>query len=115
MPEPISFPSIHLRNAVFGNSFLKYVFLAAGSLVLSSLPTFGSDDSGPANAQTQAATQRVPTGADVAYGTHKRQTLDFYQAKSEKPTPLVFHVHGGGWVWGDKKKVPGLEKYLAAA
>jgi len=32
----------------------------------------------------------------VAYGSHPRQVLDFYQAKSDKPTPVVFHIHGGG-------------------
>jgi acetyl esterase/lipase len=40
--------------------------------------------------------------------------LDVYRAASDKPTPLVFHIHGGGWVWGDKKEVAALEKYLAA-
>src|SRR3954467_4215404 len=42
----------------------------------------------------------------VPYGTHPRQVLDFYQAKSDKPTPLVFHIHGGGWRAGDKKMNP---------
>jgi acetyl esterase/lipase len=44
----------------------------------------------------------TPTAANVAYGTHPRQVLDFWQAKSDKPTPLVFMIHGGGWVNGDK-------------
>jgi acetyl esterase/lipase len=39
----------------------------------------------------------------VAYGKHPRQALDFYQAKSDRPTPVVFHIHGGGWQAGDKK------------
>ena len=42
----------------------------------------------------------------VPYGTHPRQVLDFYQAKSDKPTPLVFNIHGGGWQGGDKKMNP---------
>jgi acetyl esterase/lipase len=42
----------------------------------------------------------------VPYGTHPRQVLDFYQAKSDKPTPLVFYIHGGGWQGGDKKTNP---------
>jgi acetyl esterase/lipase len=42
----------------------------------------------------------------VAYGTHARQVLDFYPAKSDKPTPVVFHIHGGGWQAGDKKMNP---------
>src|SRR4051812_32886654 len=41
----------------------------------------------------------------VAYGKHARQVLDFYQAKSDKPTPVVFHIHGGGWQGGDKKSI----------
>jgi len=43
---------------------------------------------------------------DVPYGKHPRQVLDFYQAKSDKPTPVVFYIHGGGWVNGDKKTNP---------
>ena len=42
----------------------------------------------------------------VAYGKHPRQVLDFFQAKSEKPTPVVFYIHGGGWQAGDKKTNP---------
>jgi acetyl esterase/lipase len=43
---------------------------------------------------------------DVAYGSHPRQVLDFYQAESDKPTPVVFYIHGGGWQGGDKKTNP---------
>jgi acetyl esterase/lipase len=43
---------------------------------------------------------------DVAYGNHPRQVLDFYQAKSDEPTPVVFYIHGGGWQGGDKKTNP---------
>jgi acetyl esterase/lipase len=32
--------------------------------------------------------------------------LDFYQAKSDTPTPVVFYIHGGGWQNGDKKTNP---------
>lgn len=58
--------------------------------------------------------QPLPTFADVSYGMHERQVMDVWQAQSEKPTPVVFHIHGGGWVAGDKKKVGDLERYLAA-
>jgi acetyl esterase/lipase len=51
-----------------------------------------------------------PTMANVPYGTHERQVLDFYQAKSDKPTPVVFAIHGGGWVNGDKSSYRGLAK-----
>ncbi len=50
------------------------------------------------------------TAANVPYGTHERQVLDFWQAKSDKPTPLLFFIHGGGWVAGDKTGVGGTVK-----
>jgi acetyl esterase/lipase len=53
---------------------------------------------------------------NVAYGTHPRQVLDFYQAKSDKPTPVVFYIHGGGWQGGDKKNFkakPFLDKGIS--
>lgn len=56
----------------------------------------------------------VPTIANVPYGTHERQVLDFYKAKSEKLAPLLFFIHGGGWVAGDKKNPGGLKQCLAA-
>lgn len=61
-----------------------------------------------------ASPKRAPTLANVAYGTHERQVLDFYKAESAKPTPLLFFIHGGGWVAGDKSKAGELEACLAA-
>jgi acetyl esterase/lipase len=41
--------------------------------------------------------------ADYVYGTDsERQKFDFWQAKSDKPTPVVLLIHGGGWMNGDK-------------
>ena len=54
-----------------------------------------------------------PTAANVAYGPLERQVLDFWQAKSEKPTPVVFCIHGGGWSGGDKSGYyGGVKQYL---
>jgi acetyl esterase/lipase len=44
----------------------------------------------------------APTLANVAYGPHERNKVDFWKAKSDKPTPLVVLIHGGGFVGGDK-------------
>ncbi len=43
-----------------------------------------------------------PTVANVAYGSHPRQVMDFWKPESDKPTPLVVMIHGGGWVNGSK-------------
>lgn len=53
---------------------------------------------------------------NVPYGKHPRQVLDFYPAKSDKPTPVVFYIHGGGWRGGDKKSFnakPFLDKGIS--
>src|SRR5687767_16034872 len=44
-----------------------------------------------------------PTVANFEYGPDsERQKFDFWQAKSDKPTPVVLLIHGGGWKGGDK-------------
>lgn len=55
-----------------------------------------------------------PTQANVPYGDDPAQVLDFYQAESKEPTPLVFYIHGGGWQGGSKDRVSGVPAYLAA-
>ncbi|MBM3852245.1 MAG: alpha/beta hydrolase [Verrucomicrobia bacterium] len=46
-----------------------------------------------------------PTYSEVRYGSHERHVLDFWQADSAAPTPLVFVIHGGGWSGGEKERV----------
>jgi acetyl esterase/lipase len=65
-------------------------------------------------AAARRTVQRSPTLANVPYGDHERQVLDFYRAESARPTPLVFNIHGGGWLIWDKSGVGDLDKYLAA-
>ncbi|MCA9135363.1 MAG: alpha/beta hydrolase [Planctomycetales bacterium] len=54
----------------------------------------------------RGADRYAPTKADVAYGDHQRHVLDFWQAESDKPTPLFIWIHGGGFRGGDKKSFP---------
>ena len=65
-------------------------------------------------AKPAAPAQQAPTLSNVAYGEHPRQVLDFYKAESAQPAPLLFHIHGGGWLNGSKARVANLDKYLAA-
>ena len=51
-----------------------------------------------------------PTHGNVSYGKHERNVMDFWQAKSEKPTPVVICIHGGGWTGGDKSSYYGRVK-----
>jgi len=74
----------------------------------------GAKTKARAKTEVKAPVKLPPTLANVAYGEHERQVLDFYKAESSRPTPLLFFIHGGGWVSGDKSGVANLDKYLAA-
>jgi hypothetical protein len=62
-------------------------------------------------AAAPAAPQRKPTEANVPYGKHPKQVVDFYKAESKEPTPVVVYIHGGGWMGGSKDRV-GIEPFL---
>lgn len=53
----------------------------------------------------------TPTAANFRYGPHERNVLDFWQAKSDQPTPVLFFIHGGGWMGGDKAGIA-VEPFL---
>ena len=53
----------------------------------------------------QSPTLPVPTHPNVAYGPHERNILDLWLAPSDKPTPLLVNIHGGGFRGGDKSKI----------
>lgn len=65
-------------------------------------------------ASSAAAAGPKPTFVDVAYGRDPQQTLDFYQARSPRPTPLLLMIHGGGWLNGDKRSFNDAGPYLDA-
>ncbi|MBI1375618.1 MAG: alpha/beta hydrolase fold domain-containing protein [Phycisphaera sp.] len=54
--------------------------------------------------ETYDASVPKPTLELVRYGDHERHVLDFWKAESDKPTPLVFIIHGGGWQAGAKER-----------
>lgn len=64
----------------------------------------------PTKKDALKVTGPTPTAENVHYGPHERQVLDFYQAKSDTPTPVVFAIHGGGWVNGSKDGYRGAAK-----
>src|SRR5688500_2843312 len=54
-------------------------------------------------AKNEPPSRPEPTAANFAYGDQsERQVFDFWQAKVEKPTPVVLLINGGGWMGGDK-------------
>lgn len=57
----------------------------------------------------------LPADENVAYGPHRMQVMYFWKAKSDRPTPLLFYIHGGGWTNGDRSAVNGMLKETLAA
>ncbi|MEO7412110.1 MAG: alpha/beta hydrolase [Opitutaceae bacterium] len=96
----------------------RLIAAALGALLAASV--FTADAGVPTPPQTAPAATRTlarPSAAtltNVAYGDHPRQVLDFWQAPGTKPTPVVFHIHGGGWEAGNKGFVRGTAQLLAA-
>ncbi len=43
-----------------------------------------------------------PTHRDVKYGPHDRNVMDVWPADSDKPTPVLVSIHGGGFRGGNK-------------
>ena len=60
------------------------------ALVFSVAPTWAQD------------AKPEPTHKNVKYGPHERNVFDYYQAKSDMPTPVVIFIHGGGFRNGSK-------------
>jgi arylformamidase len=114
--------SIHRLPLLFSAIFFPVTLGAAEpSDPISSQPPAATSTNGAASTNV-AATPAVaakptpvpfpPTYADVAYGPMPRQILDFWQAKSDKPTPLIMNIHGGGWLKGEKEALRRDKFYL---
>src|SRR5262245_45151216 len=87
-------------------ALLSFVLLCPSSLLAQAQPKKGGPPPRP-----------TPTATDFAYGQDsERQKLDFWRAKSDKPTPVVLLIHGGGWVNGDKTSygTGAIQPYLDA-
>ena len=94
--------------------------LAIALFALAGAPAQDSKDDKKAEKKADAKAAKKPpappvppTAADLAYGPLERQVLDFFQARSDRPTPLVFCIHGGGWQNGDKSSYSaGVKNFL---
>lgn len=83
-------------------------------LLAASLPAaaFGQTQE-PAKAKAEPARAK-PQFADVPYGPHPQNRLDFWRAEGDGPRPLLVYIHGGGWRGGLKTLQPTqVDPYLA--
>jgi len=90
--------------------------------LLTALPTLGQDSQQdqsrrPRQAQRQRGRENrnaerrptvAPTHRDLKYGPHGRNLMDVWLAKSDKPTPVLVSIHGGGFRGGNKSVEAGL-------
>lgn len=53
----------------------------------------------------RAQAKPKPDVENEKYGPHERNVLDLWKAKSDRPTPIVLYIHGGGFRAGDKNSV----------
>jgi acetyl esterase/lipase len=85
------------------------------AILLMALSPAGAQEKKVEEKKKAVPTGPAPTAEAVPYGKHPRQVFDFWQAKSDKPTPLVLLIHGGGWRGGDKSGYRGaVKQYLDA-
>jgi acetyl esterase len=84
-------------------------FTAAGEIMRSSILIFllcaAAAPLGAQPAKKALTPPYPPDLANVAYGPHQRNVIDLWKTPSDKPTPLVIYIHGGGFVGGDKSTV----------
>jgi BD-FAE protein len=60
----------------------------------------------PKAAPKTPASTTPPDLTNVAYGSDKKfNVIDLWQSKSDKPTPLVIFIHGGGFGGGNKDQI----------
>ena len=74
-------------------------------MIAASVPAAQQDRRKQSQQRRPAQPRMQPTHADVPYGEHAQQKIDIYLAKSDKPTPLVLYIHGGGFRGGSKRGV----------
>lgn len=86
------------------------------TLVLAALGVLACSDSGPVdtgNPDAVPATERLIT--NVAYGTHAAHRMDVYlPAGRTSETPVVFVLHGGGFVAGSRTEFDAQSRALLA-
>ncbi|MDB6028307.1 MAG: aes [Verrucomicrobiales bacterium] len=76
------------------------LFVRAALVTLSFALLIGSSH---AQNPRKGGSKPKPDLADVKYGPHDLNVFDLWKAKSDKPTPLVVYIHGGGFRAGSKE------------
>jgi acetyl esterase/lipase len=73
---------------------MKNILHPISMIFISSVALLGAKE--PASKAATPASDH----ARVSYGKDRAQFVDVYLAKSDKPTPAILYIHGGGWNGG---------------
>ncbi len=101
----VSEPRIFETGGIVGSSFIPTSLLRPADYQVTVRSLFGSEMSEwsvPVNFRILP-----PTLSDVSYGEHANQVLSLWKAESETPTPILYFIHGGGWISLDRLNLLG--------
>jgi hypothetical protein len=98
----------------FYQNIIFALLLGTGTVSWNSTP--GSAPQGISTADVEMKPKPAQNLQDVRYGPYERNVLDLWLVESDKPTPLVLFIHGGGFRQGDKSSLnkSDLKAYLEA-
>jgi acetyl esterase/lipase len=72
-----------------------------GTLTMSEMRAYREKTGTGGPAQAPLVQGPKPTFENVSYGPDSKEVLDFWEAPSDKPAPLVVYIHGGGFSAGE--------------
>lgn len=105
----------NLRNRFVASWTLATIFVSAALLSSLALADEKAAQATPSKPVAPAASQvKLPPGVkmerDISYVPNgdESQKLDLYlpEKPAERPLPLIVHIHGGGWMGGNKFPCP---------
>jgi len=79
----------------------KYSLLLPLAIILAPFASISAQTK-PAPLAKKVTNVVAPTFKDVKYGSHQKDLINLWQAKSEKPLGILLDIHGGGWMGGKK-------------
>lgn len=86
---------------------MKKILSASLVLLLAATVALAQEAKRPGR-KAAAAYRTPPTHPDVKYGPAARNVMDVWLAKSDKSTPVLVSIHGGGFSQGNKSVGPVL-------
>jgi acetyl esterase/lipase len=103
-----------MRNIRIGTALLLITCAIAAAPSYAAREIDSSQLTDTTESNSAAATPAdVVTQRNVAYGSAKAQALDVYAPARAQHAPIIFMVHGGAWMIGDKTNANVVENKIA--